>query len=265
MKRESRDLFKDGVYSGSDGGPYPQLTDADVRPGATRAGVDPNVGQPVVTIAFTPQGDRLFKRMSGNAARRGRRLGSLQNIAIVVDQHLYDLPWVDYNRFPNGINPTDGAEISNLASSTVADDLAVLLQGRPLPIDLVSVSERFLKGVTPRHIGLPAPPAPSFKPYSVKCVTSSFASTGTAMLPAISLGSGAVLTPDRDGINIEALVTGTPAEAASEADTFRSLIQSHRLKEGVVQIQNVMIDYPLRADEQSRVARATRRMTAVCG
>jgi hypothetical protein len=123
--------------------PSPALTGAQLRPDTAREESDPTIGTPVVVIQFTPEGDRIFHRMTRDEAVRGRALGPLQHLAIVLDDELRSFPSIDYQQYPDGIDPSGGgAQITGLFSKDDAKNLALVLQTGALPVDFVVVSRK---------------------------------------------------------------------------------------------------------------------------
>ncbi len=91
-------------------------------------------------MQFTGIGDQLFHKITRAEAQRGQALGSQQSFAIVLDNQIYSFPTIDYNQYADGIDPTGtGAEISGLASTAEANNLALVLQTGALPLQFVTV------------------------------------------------------------------------------------------------------------------------------
>src|SRR6185437_4057052 len=60
--------------------------------------------------------------------------------AIVLDNQIRSWPQIEYQKYPDGIDPTNGgAEITGLASLSEAKNLALVLQTGALPIRFVTV------------------------------------------------------------------------------------------------------------------------------
>ncbi len=134
-------LFKHGVYPFDSNSPYPQMNGKDLALAGTQADIDPNTGQPIVTIQFKGKGNGLFHQITRNEAQRGQQLGVLQSFAIVLDNQLYSFPTIDYKQYGDGIDPTGGgAQITGLSSQKEASDLALVLQTGALPVPFVTVS-----------------------------------------------------------------------------------------------------------------------------
>jgi preprotein translocase subunit SecD len=134
-------LLKHGSYAHAASGPYPQLTDADLKLSQTQQELDPTTGQPIVTIQFSRRGDKKFLAITKAEAQRGAALGVPQSFAIVLDNQLYSFPTIDYSMFPAGIDPTaGGAEITGLTSLSEAKHIVLVLQSGALPVNFVVVS-----------------------------------------------------------------------------------------------------------------------------
>ena len=58
-----------------------------------------------------------------------------QHFAIVLDDQLITVPFINFEQYPDGINGDHGADISGNLTSQSAADLAILLRFGPLPAD----------------------------------------------------------------------------------------------------------------------------------
>jgi SecD/SecF fusion protein len=110
-----------------------------------RQGFDENGnGQPNVTFEFTSSGRKTFERVTKTIAERGReaqlpgvrREAALQHFAIVLDNQVITAPSIDYNEYPEGIDASNGSQISGGFTLTSAQNLAGELQSGALPIRL---------------------------------------------------------------------------------------------------------------------------------
>jgi SecD/SecF fusion protein len=120
--------------------PVPQMTGKDLKLSGTRQDFDPTSGEPIVTMQFTGHGNKVFHEITREEAVRGQTLGTPQHFAIVLDQQIRSWPQIDYTKFPDGIDPTNGgAEITGLASLSEAKNLALVLQTGALPVKFVTV------------------------------------------------------------------------------------------------------------------------------
>jgi SecD/SecF fusion protein len=138
-------LFKHGAYPDDQYGPYPNLTGKDLKLSGTQQDFDPTTGQPIVTMQFTGEGNKIFRHVTKNEAVRGSisglgaNCGSVCAFAIVLDDELRSWPAIDPTQNPQGIDPTGGgAEITGIGSTSQAKDLALVLQTGALPINFVT-------------------------------------------------------------------------------------------------------------------------------
>ncbi len=103
-------------------------------------------GSPDVTFGFTSHGAPIFQRVTREIARRGQNAAlpgagsSLQHFAVVLDNQIITAPSIDYTRYPEGIDPTNGSEITGGFTITSAQNLADELQSGALPIKLELIS-----------------------------------------------------------------------------------------------------------------------------
>ena len=127
----------------------PVLTGADVRnpqQGFEEGGG--GSGAPNVTFGFSSRGQSVFQRVTKEIARRGQEAqlpgvgkeAAQQHFAVVLDGQLITVPSIDYTRYPEGIDPTNGSEISGGFTITSAQNLASELQSGSLPIKLSLIS-----------------------------------------------------------------------------------------------------------------------------
>ena len=127
----------------------PALTDADIaraQPTADRATQDP-----AVMVDLTRPGKTAFTDLTRELARRGTAraaagtddLEAMQHFAIVIDDRIVSVPYVNFEMAPNGIDGADGAQIQGvqiqggLTPETARQTAAILGTG-PLPAALVS-------------------------------------------------------------------------------------------------------------------------------
>jgi SecD/SecF fusion protein len=105
-------------------------------------------GQPDVNFGFTSHGREVFQRVTKEIAHRGQEAqlpgvgkeAALQHFAIVLDGQLITTPSIDYTRYPEGIDASNGSEITGGFTITSAQNLANELQSGALPIKLVLIS-----------------------------------------------------------------------------------------------------------------------------
>ena len=128
-------LFKRDPKSTASGGPFPQMTGDMLKLSGTRQDFDPQTGEAIVTMQFTDKGNKRFRDITRAEAVRGATLGSPQHFAIVLDNEIRSFPQIDYTRYPDGIDPTGGgAQITGMASTQEAKNLAIVLQTGALPV-----------------------------------------------------------------------------------------------------------------------------------
>ncbi len=105
-------------------------------------------GQPIVTFNFTDKGRKAFAGITAEIAQRGRD-NSLpsdnppdvsQHFAIVLDDELVSAPYIDFAENPDGIDGSNGAQISGSFTIDSAQDLAKILEIGALPIRLELIS-----------------------------------------------------------------------------------------------------------------------------
>jgi SecD/SecF fusion protein len=139
----------------------PELTGKDLVESGITSDVDPNTGQPIVTLQFTGHGGSEFQRITRAEYNRGRvnagQAGQLSptgpnasNIinqyaghnAIVLDGQLKSTPYIDYtdSTLSLGIAPGNGAQITT-GSSAQAQQLALVLQSGSLPYTFKTLAQ----------------------------------------------------------------------------------------------------------------------------
>jgi preprotein translocase subunit SecD len=124
------------------------LTGRDLLESGIAADVDPNTGQSIVTLQFTGQGSRGFKRITKAEYDRGRVNAGLAgqlnahdtNVisryaghnAIVLDGELQQTPYLDYTNPTLSQGIVGNAQITE-PSAAVANRTALVLQSGSLP------------------------------------------------------------------------------------------------------------------------------------
>jgi SecD/SecF fusion protein len=106
-------------------------------------------GAPDVRFGFTARGRKVFERVTREIAQRGQRLAlpgvpkqdTFQHFAIVLEDQLITVPYISYIANPEGIDATNGSEITGGFTATSAQNLANELQAGALPVKLALVSE----------------------------------------------------------------------------------------------------------------------------
>ncbi len=105
-------------------------------------------GQPNVNFGFTSHGKTVFEQVTKEIAHRGQEAqlpgvskeAAQQHFAVVLDGQLITVPSIDYTKYPEGIDASNGSEISGGFTITAAQNLANELQSGALPIKLVLIS-----------------------------------------------------------------------------------------------------------------------------
>ncbi len=108
-----------------------------------------SAGAPDVTFGFTSKGAPIFTRVTREIAQRGQNsalpgvaaASALQHFAVVLDNQVITAPSIDYTRYPDGIDSTNGSEITGGFTLTSAQNLADELQSGALPIKLELISQ----------------------------------------------------------------------------------------------------------------------------
>lgn len=106
-------------------------------------------GAPTVNFSFTEKGVQVWQETTREIAQRGQdnffggdARSAFQHFAIVLDGQLISAPYIDFQQNPDGIDGTNGSEISGGFTIKTAQELANLLKTGALPIklDLISAS-----------------------------------------------------------------------------------------------------------------------------
>ncbi len=127
----------------------PVLTGADVT--NPQQGFDEGAGgngQPNVNFGFTSHGKSVFEQVTKEIAHRGQeaqlpgvpKANAEQHFAVGLDGQLITTPSIDYTKYPEGIDSTNGSEISGGFTISSAQELAEELQSGALPIKLSLIS-----------------------------------------------------------------------------------------------------------------------------
>ncbi|HET8953900.1 MAG TPA: hypothetical protein VFN44_25480, partial [Solirubrobacteraceae bacterium] len=93
---------------------------------------------------FTPAGQRAFGELTREIAHRGadRRqpgedvIRASQHLAIVLDDHLATVPFINPQDAPDGIDGRRGAQIQGGLTLDRAREIAAILDAGPLPATL---------------------------------------------------------------------------------------------------------------------------------
>jgi SecD/SecF fusion protein len=105
-------------------------------------------GAPNVTFGFTSHGQNVFQGVTKEIARRGQEAqlpgvskeAAQQHFAVVLDGQVITAPSIDYTKYPEGIESSNGSQISGGFTITSAQNLANELQSGALPIKLALIS-----------------------------------------------------------------------------------------------------------------------------
>ena len=103
-------------------------------------------GQPIVTFGFSSSGGKTFQTVTRQIAQRGQNSSlpgqnNFQHFAVVLDNRLITVPFIDFTQNPDGIDPSNGSQISGGFTIDTATQLANLLKTGALPIKLVPISQ----------------------------------------------------------------------------------------------------------------------------
>src|SRR3954467_5475646 len=104
---------------------------------------------PNVTFDFTGSGRKTWQKVTRDIAQRGSAqhvpgqdpASAYQHFAIRLDQDLISVPYIDYQRNPDGIDASNGSEISGGFTISSAQRLANLLKTGALPLKLELISQ----------------------------------------------------------------------------------------------------------------------------
>jgi len=105
-------------------------------------------GQPIVTFDFSDDGRRRWREVTAEIARRGQAnqlpgtpaQAAAQHFAIVLDDELISVPFIDFTENPNGIDAANGSQIEGGFTIESAQELANLLKTGALPVRLELIS-----------------------------------------------------------------------------------------------------------------------------
>jgi SecD/SecF fusion protein len=105
-------------------------------------------GQPIVTFDFTSKGRSAWQKTTREIAQRGSQSfvpggnvqDAFQHFAIVLDNELISVPFIDFQQNPDGIDARNGSQIEGGFTIDSAQRLANLLKTGALPIKLQLIS-----------------------------------------------------------------------------------------------------------------------------
>jgi preprotein translocase subunit SecD len=93
-------------------------------------------GEPIVLIDLTAEGRQVFADLTRRVAQRGADRGSNQHLAIVIDDRIVAVPFIDYREAPDGLSGSNGLQIAGGLTEQTARDTAAVLDSGPLPADV---------------------------------------------------------------------------------------------------------------------------------
>jgi SecD/SecF fusion protein len=105
--------------------------------------------EPIVTFDFNDKGRKAFQKITARVAQRGADNANplqqdptqnSQHFAIALDNELVSIPYINYRENPDGIDGSNGAQISGGFTITSAQDLAKILKTGALPLRLELIS-----------------------------------------------------------------------------------------------------------------------------
>src|SRR3954469_3092430 len=139
-------LLKHRLPNAQGEGGIPEMTGTDLKLSGTRADIDPQSSQPVVLMQFTGRGKKVFHNITRQEAQRGSLACQgatsqqdiqrcAQHFAIVLDNQIQSVPFIDFKQNPDGIPGDNGAQIDMGGGSlSAAKKLALVLQTGALPV-----------------------------------------------------------------------------------------------------------------------------------
>jgi SecD/SecF fusion protein len=105
-------------------------------------------GNPIVTFNFTDKGRKIWQDTTRQIVQRGQEqvlpgqdvTSAFQHFAVVLDNKLITVPYIDFQQNPDGIDGANGSQIEGGFTITSAQNLANLLKSGALPIKLELIS-----------------------------------------------------------------------------------------------------------------------------
>lgn len=105
-------------------------------------------GNPIVTFNFTDEGAKVWQETTREIVQRGQAsllpgqdiTSAFQHFAVVLDNELISVPYIDFQQNPDGIDGSNGSQIEGGFTITSAQNLANLLKSGALPIELELIS-----------------------------------------------------------------------------------------------------------------------------
>ncbi len=105
-------------------------------------------GNPIVQFNFTDKGRKTWQDVTRKIVQRGQSQqlpgqdprSAFQHFAVVLDNALISVPYIDFQQNPDGIDGRNGSQIEGGFTITSAQNLANLLKSGALPIKLELIS-----------------------------------------------------------------------------------------------------------------------------
>ncbi len=105
-------------------------------------------GQPIVTFDFSKKGREIWEKTTREIAQRGREnlfpgsnpQSAAQHFAIVLDNELVSVPFIDFQQNPDGIDGRNGSQIEGGFTISSAQELSNVLKTGALPVKLEPIS-----------------------------------------------------------------------------------------------------------------------------
>jgi SecD/SecF fusion protein len=112
-----------------------------------RATRDPAMNEPAVAVDLTARGRTAFETLTRELAHRGQAASqpgadpmlAAQHLALVLDDELAAVPYIDYRQAPDGIDGSSGVQISGGLTPDRARQVATILSTGPMPATLVPI------------------------------------------------------------------------------------------------------------------------------
>jgi SecD/SecF fusion protein len=137
--KASRALASDAYFILEDD---PALLGSDLKD--PEQDTDQQTGQPMVTFNFTDEGKKKWQKVTREISRRGQAAVQpgqpafmvANHFAMVLDNKLISVPFIDPQQNPDGIDGENGSQISGSFTMASAKLLAATLRSGPLPLVL---------------------------------------------------------------------------------------------------------------------------------